>query len=166
MSFPLKFIPKKDWHKEGRQFGASRQHGHRKHAGCDLIAPVGTPVYAVADGKVALFRFFYDNTWYIHIEHEDFEVRYGEVKAQMAPGISVGSAVKKGDHIGWVGFLKDYSKKSGRTQSMLHLEMFAGTVRGPLRNEKDPRGFQRRSDLIDPTKHVDQWAKDLLSGEA
>ena len=31
---------------------AKRIPGVRKHAGCDLIAPVGTKVYAVADGKI------------------------------------------------------------------------------------------------------------------
>ena len=39
------------------RFGMTRDGGARAHAGTDLDAPVGTPVFAVADGVVDLARF-------------------------------------------------------------------------------------------------------------
>jgi murein DD-endopeptidase MepM/ murein hydrolase activator NlpD len=162
MPFPLHILPTAAWTSGARGFGSGRDGGKRKHAGCDLLAPVDTRIYAVAPGKVLGFQAFYDHTFYIHVDHDDFEVRYGEVKARLAPGVEVGTRVEAGQHIGWVGFLRDYSRKSGRVQSMLHFEMYSGTADGPLTNRKDPRGFMRRGDLIDPTSWLDAWAKALV----
>lgn len=39
------------------RFGMTRDGGARAHAGLDLDAPVGTPVFAVADGVVELARY-------------------------------------------------------------------------------------------------------------
>lgn len=39
------------------RFGMTRDGGARAHTGLDLEAPVGTPVYAVADGVVDLARY-------------------------------------------------------------------------------------------------------------
>ena len=51
--FPLdKALRNKDYHNGGKAFGSDRDDGKRAHAGCDLIAPVGTPIYAVADGTI------------------------------------------------------------------------------------------------------------------
>ena len=57
--FPFKFRPGQSYKGGSRYFGANRSNG-RKHAGCDLIAPVGTEVYAVDDGIVIqnMYRFY------------------------------------------------------------------------------------------------------------
>jgi hypothetical protein len=39
-------------------------------------------------------------------------------------------------------------------QSMLHLELFAGTAQGPLTDRNHPP-FMRRGDLVDPTAFLD-----------
>jgi murein DD-endopeptidase MepM/ murein hydrolase activator NlpD len=39
------------------RFGMTRDGGGRAHTGLDLDAPVGTPVFAVADGVIELARF-------------------------------------------------------------------------------------------------------------
>ena len=45
--FPLHVRPKESYKEPPRSFGSSRDHGARKHAGCDLYAPAGTEVLAV-----------------------------------------------------------------------------------------------------------------------
>ena len=50
--FPLHVRPKESYKEPPRSFGSSRDHGARKHAGCDLYAPAGTEVLAVEDGTV------------------------------------------------------------------------------------------------------------------
>jgi murein DD-endopeptidase MepM/ murein hydrolase activator NlpD len=83
MPFPLSFIPSQSYKEGMRRFGARRDGGKRKHAGCDLYAPVGTPVRAVAKGIVIQFNYFYLGTYYLTIDHDDFIVRYGEIKSEL-----------------------------------------------------------------------------------
>ena len=54
MLFPLKQRPALSYHSGVRTFGAPRGNG-RLHAACDLIAPVGTPIFAVAKGVIGIF---------------------------------------------------------------------------------------------------------------
>ncbi len=75
----------------------------RPHRGTDYAAPTGTPVYATADGKVT-FR-ARDGAYgrVIFIRHDS---RYTTVYAHLskyASGIKVGSHVKQGQTIGYVG---------------------------------------------------------------
>jgi murein DD-endopeptidase MepM/ murein hydrolase activator NlpD len=133
------------------RFGAPRGGG-RTHGGCDLAAPVGTPVFAIDDGVVVEVssKFKYD-TSVVSIEHGDIYdddyciIRYGEVDTIM---VQVGASVKKGDLIAKVG------KQPGGTQ--LHLEMYSGDESGPFLQEKNPP-YKRRSDIVDPTPYLDSW---------
>lgn len=147
MRFPLKFMPKESYKEGMRRFGANRDHGHRLHAGCDLYAPIGTPVYAVADGTVLGAGPFYLGTWAITVDHGIFTVRYGEVKPKLATGIKAGAPVQAGQLLGEVGQLK------GLKMSMVHFEMYRGTETGPL-TQKGTK-YQRRKDLLDPTPFLD-----------
>lgn len=134
------------------RFGAPRDGG-RKHGGVDLAAAVGTAVYAVDDGEVVEAAGGFDKygTCVVSIAHgsiydDDYcIIRYGEVDTIM---VQIGATVKKGDMIAKVG------KQPGGTQ--LHLEMYSGAETGPFRQDKN-LPYKRRSDLMDPTAHLDSW---------
>jgi murein DD-endopeptidase MepM/ murein hydrolase activator NlpD len=153
--FPLAFIPRQSWSAAPRSFGARRDRGKRKHAGCDLYAPVGTPVFAVEAGVVTHFGGFYLGTYALTIDHGGFIGRYGELKKALAPGLSVGRRVQKGQKIGFIG------KLNGLSISMLHFEMYSGNGTGPLTVRTRPP-FMRRDDLMDPTRRLTAWAKEPL----
>lgn len=73
----------------------------RLHAGGDFGAPSGTPIHAVADGRVLIaeVRGGYGNT--VVIDHGS---SLGTVSAHMSRmDVAVGSEVKRGDQIGLVG---------------------------------------------------------------
>lgn len=158
--FPLSFRPTLGFHKGsgGRWFGSSRNEG-RKHAACDLIARKGTPIYAVADGLVLDKEYFYMGTYVLVVHHGFCVVRYGEIDKKLAEGTQVGFPVLEGQHIANVGLLSSGS-------SMLHFEMYLGTEVGyytQRSNKKNykyvtPNNYQRRSDLLDPTPYLEEWA--------
>lgn len=93
------------------------------HSGSDLAAPDGTPIFAVADGKVALSEFSAAWGGLIVIEHTVEGERVASYYAHMwQDGIYVatGETVTAGQHIGDVG-------SSGRsTGPHLHVEIRPG----------------------------------------
>ena len=146
--FPLHVRPKESYKEPPRSFGSSRDHGARKHAGCDLYAPAGTEVLAVEDGTVLRGPYlFYDVVHALEVQHPSGIVRCGEV-SHAAERIATGVTVKAGQVLGYVGKMQTVA------QSMLHLEMFAGAEQGPLTNRNHPP-FMRRGDLVDPTAFLD-----------
>jgi murein DD-endopeptidase MepM/ murein hydrolase activator NlpD len=157
MPFPLPFVPRFSYRVGGRRFGADRQNG-RKHAGCDLLAPEDTPIYAIADGVVieASNKEFYHHTKAMVIRHGGFLVRYCEVKG-FGPGIRAGKRVAAGDVVAYVGKML--------VSSMLHFEVYAGTLTGPLTVRRNTP-FQRRADLINPTAFLDRLARELNQSRA
>lgn len=75
--------------------------GMRMHKGIDLASPVGTPVYATADGVVARADWFSSYGLFIAIEHGgEIETRYGHLSRL---NVADGQMVHKGDLIGFVG---------------------------------------------------------------
>jgi len=89
------------------------------HAGVDLVASVGTPIHAAADGVVmgAAPNGGYGN--WIRIDHADhLSTVYGHLSA-FAPGIVPGTAVARGEVIGFVG-------STGRsTGAHVHFELLS-----------------------------------------
>jgi murein DD-endopeptidase MepM/ murein hydrolase activator NlpD len=148
-TFPFRSRPVQSYKEPPRSFGASRDNGARKHAGCDLYAPVGTEILAVEAGTVTRGCYlFYDVVFALEVTGVSGRVvRYGEISAA-APGIRLGSQVSEGQVIAHVGKMKTVA------QSMLHLEAYAGTAQGPLTNRENPP-FMRRADLQDPTTFLD-----------
>lgn len=147
-TFPLPFRPRQDYHKGGLRYGANRDGGARKHAGCDLIAPAGTEIYAVEDGEVVRGPYhFYHGTDALEFKLTGSGriVRYSEIK-KAAPGVVVGTRLREGALIAIVGQMTK--------SSMLHFEMYEGTETGNLTQTSKPP-FKRRKDLMDPTEYLD-----------
>ncbi len=89
--------------------------GRRAHHGVDLAGPVGTPIYATADGVIAKADWFGGYGLFVQIEHGgSMQTRYGHMsRLNVAPE----QRVRKGDVIGFMG-------STGRsTGSHLHYEV-------------------------------------------
>lgn len=143
--FPLRVRPTKSYQTGVASFGAWRSGGTRKHAACDLYAPVSTEILAIEDGTIIDGPYyFYDGTYALEVRHDSgYVVRYGEIRQRVPRGITTGARVSQGQVIAYVGFLVELKL------SMLHFEMYKGTVTGLLTQSGDI--YQRRSDLLDPT---------------
>jgi len=147
MPFPLPFVPGLSYKTGGRSFGAQRADG-RRHAACDLIAPIGTKIIAVEQGTVIRGPYpFYHGTYALEVRHTSFIARYCEIRGAAA-GVGPGTAVRGGQVIAYVGRM--------HADSMLHFEMYSGQGHGPLTRRDNPP-YQRRDDLIDPTPYLDRW---------
>jgi murein DD-endopeptidase MepM/ murein hydrolase activator NlpD len=99
--------------------------GRRAHKGVDLAMPVGTPVYATADGVIGRADWFSSYGLYVAIEHGgNIQTRYGHMSRL---NVAAGQQVHKGDIIGYVG-------TTGRsTGPHLHYEVrIAGVAVNPV----------------------------------
>lgn len=99
--------------------------GRRAHKGVDLAGPVGTPIYATADGVVSRADWFSSYGLYISIEHGGaIQTRYGHLSRL---NVAANQRVKKGDLIGYMG-------STGRsTGPHLHYEVrLAGEAVNPI----------------------------------
>lgn len=91
------------------RFSNSRMHPiykiRRPHHGVDYAAPMGTPVFAIGDGKVVTAKRGYNKGAgnYLKIKHNSvYTTGYLHLKA-FASGVALGAYVKQGDLIGYVG---------------------------------------------------------------
>lgn len=148
--FPFTELPALSWTNGGRQFRAPRSGG-RKHAGCDLKFPPGTPIYAVADGVLVRNPYpFYSGTSAVEIRHGELILRYGEIANGSYSG---GSSVKKGQIIAKVGRLNSGS-------SMLHLEIYTNGASSASLTTRVGE-LRRRSDVTDPAPYLNVWKNNL-----
>jgi len=92
----------------------------KMHRGVDFAAPRGTPIYAAGDGVIEKRRRWSSFGNYVRIRHGDgFSTAYAHMKS-FTKGYSVGSRVKQGAVIGYVG-------TTGRsTGPHLHYEVLKG----------------------------------------
>jgi len=75
----------------------------KPHYGTDYAAPYGTPIQAVGAGVVVKAGYTKGNGNYVKIKHDDtFQTQYLHMQ-KFATGIKVGSHVKQGQVIGYVG---------------------------------------------------------------
>lgn len=150
-----------------RYFGADRKKKDkkgnvisiRKHSGCDLYVNDGTPVYAIDDGVILDHYDFGEaagHTWVLEVGHNEYTVRYGEIKSALPGGLKIGSQVKRGDHIADVALFPN-------GEHMLHFEMYKGKNLKHLTDKPNktnylyvtPDNYGRRKELMDPTDFLD-----------
>ncbi len=111
MKFECK--PLKSWTRISQVFSST-------HKGIDLAAPKGTPIYAVADGKVVAAG---DGTWdssyglHVAIQHGSDYTNYAHMSEI---DVKVGQTVKAGQKIGEVG------STGNSTGNHLHFELHDG----------------------------------------
>lgn len=136
------------------RFSGVRRHpilgGVRPHYGVDYAAPVGTPIWAVADGTVVSAGWNGGFGRQVVLRHVNgYKTYYGHL-SRYGSGIRRGVRVKQKQIIGYVGTTGlstgphlDYRlSKGGRFRNPLEEIFPAGT---PIRKE-DMRGFYRKKD--------------------
>jgi len=75
----------------------------RQHSGVDYVAPRGTPVEAVSDGRVVSAGWSGGYGRLVVVRHaEGYETRYGHLSG-FAKGVRSGASVKQGQLVGYVG---------------------------------------------------------------
>ena len=73
------------------------------HQGIDFAAPTGTPIYAVANGKIIHYTTMNGYGNLVIVEHPgNYKTYYAHLSAYN-PELSVGSDVRRGMEIGYVG---------------------------------------------------------------
>ena len=78
--------------------------GKRKHEAIDILAPRGTPVVAVDDGRVArLFTSAAGGLTVYQFDREEKFIYYYAHLDSYAAGLTPGGALKRGDVVGYVG---------------------------------------------------------------
>ncbi|HME73393.1 MAG TPA: M23 family metallopeptidase [Myxococcota bacterium] len=75
----------------------------RPHPGIDYAAPLGTPLWAVGDGKVMEMGWAGGYGQLIKIQHESGYVSYYAHLSRFAKGLHVGTVVRQKQVIGYVG---------------------------------------------------------------
>ncbi len=96
----------------------------RNHKGIDIPGPVGTPIYATADGLIGRAQWVSGYGKFVEINHgNSVQTRYGHLSAM---NVMPGQRIKKGDILGYMG-------STGRsTGSHLHYEVrIAGEAINP-----------------------------------
>ncbi|QQE76196.1 peptidoglycan DD-metalloendopeptidase family protein [Brevibacillus composti] len=94
----------------GDSFGSSREWTEsksgtvRSHEGIDIMAPEGTAIYSVGDGVINRIGWNTYGGWRINITDDTGKYRmyYAHLQA-FTPGLKVGSRVRAGQLIGFVG---------------------------------------------------------------
>lgn len=99
----------------------------RLHAGVDLAAPLGTPVYAAGDGTVRRAQWVSGYGRYVELDHVNgYQTAYGHM-SRIAKGLKPGDRVRQGQVVGYVG------STGNSTGNHLHYEIrINGRTADPL----------------------------------
>lgn len=123
----------------------------RNHKGIDIPGPVGTPIYATADGTIGRAQWVGGYGKYVEINHGNaVQTRYGHLSAM---NVSPGQRIRKGDILGYMG-------STGRsTGSHLHYEVrIAGEAINPIAFLAPLNGDSSRSNLLLASNTTDSKA--------
>lgn len=128
-------------------FSHSRYHPilkiSRPHHGVDFVAPAGTPVSSIGDGRVEFAGFKGQYGKLVVIRHSNgWKSFYGHL-SKFAEGIRVGAKVKQAEVIGYVG------STGLATGPHLHYELRAGERPVNPFKIKIPEGKEISKDLMD-----------------
>jgi hypothetical protein len=124
------------------------------HEGVDLYCNEGDEVYSMFKGKIlGIIKFtgehagskWWNNTWSILVEHEDFVINYGEIIPNEL--VYEGMEIDEGFCLGKVTTVLKEDK--GRPRNMLHLEMYEQGTKKHL-NSWD-LDMEKPQNLLDPT---------------
>ena len=132
----------------------------RVHAAADLYGNQNENIFAVAPGQVIRGLYdFYFSTYALDVKHTGgFVVRYGEISGRRTILSSTGSKMKMGQAIAHMGQLIPKIRPP-----MLHFELYSGAKNGALNVPQNRRnGYGRRTDLLDPTRHLQRWESKTL----
>lgn len=118
------------WFSHYDDYGVSRSYGYkRKHLGNDLMGSIGTPIVAVEGGTVEAIGWNRYGGWRIAIRSFDGKRSYYYAHLRRnrpyREGLEIGSAVKAGEVIGYLG-MTGYSEEenvNGMKVPHLHLGM-------------------------------------------
>jgi len=128
ISSSSRIVARNDAHGSG-EFGTRRRNG-RFHSGIDILAPVGTPVYAAKSGIAFRGEVPTGYGKYIMIYHPDgYQTYYGHLSDWVAASTKY---VRRGELIGHVGKTGNAASKS--IEPHLHFEIrFDGEPQNPRR---------------------------------
>ena len=113
----------------------------RNHKGIDIPGPVGTPIYATADGMIGRAQWVSGYGKFVEINHGNaVQTRYGHLSAM---NVAPGQRIRKGDVLGYMG-------STGRsTGSHLHYEVrIAGEAINPTAFLSPVKGDTAASNLL------------------
>jgi murein DD-endopeptidase MepM/ murein hydrolase activator NlpD len=119
----------------------------RLHTGVDLAAKSGTPIYAAGDGVIQYYKWQSGYGNKVEISHVNgYETAYGHM-SRYADGLSVGSHVRQGQIIGYVG------STGQSTGPHLHFEI---KINGNL---VDPLSVKLPKDNVLPQQYAARFAE-------
>jgi len=78
-------------------------HVRKPHEGIDLVAPTGTPVYAIADGVLAFHGEKGPNGELVVVQHSGDMMSYYAHLSAYAPNLRDGMPIRRGQLVGYVG---------------------------------------------------------------
>lgn len=117
----------------------------RLHTGVDLAARTGTPIYAAGDGVISYYKWQSGYGNKVEIQHVNgYETAYGHM-SRYADGLGVGSQVRQGQLIGYVG------STGQSTGPHLHFEI---KINGNL---VDPLSVKLPKDNVLPPRYRDEF---------